>query len=182
MGWRDTFHFDEDEYREKIRGLEDEELVSAYQGKTMRYGQYVASSGVSAALAVVTHGATLFSSVYSTRQADVVVQQIKIIEAELSKRGMEIPEGEGEHNFKKGLKIGAGAAVIGAAVPVGIHHLAGPAIANVTTLHAVNIAGHGALHTASLAAQPLYVVDIHSQVFCTFCLQVRRWAWTRPWR
>jgi len=155
MGLHDTFHFDKDEYREKICGLEDANLVSAYRRKAMRHGQFLASSGVSAALAVVTHGVTLLSSVYSSRQAVVAVRKLEIIEVELSKRGIEIPEGEGEHNFKKGLKIGAGAAVIGAAVPVGIHDLAGSAIAGVTTLHAVNLASHGTIHSASLAAQPL---------------------------
>ena len=155
MGWRDTLHFNNDEYLEKIRGLKDEELASAYRRRAMRFGQYVASSGVSAAVAVVTHGATIASSVYSTRQATVAVQKFEIVKAELSKRGIEFPKGEGEHNFKKGLTIGACAAAIGAAVPLGIHDLAGPAIADVATVHAVHIASHGALHTTSLAAQPL---------------------------
>jgi hypothetical protein len=91
MGIGDTFSFDQTAYYWKHCDMSNDVLERKHSKKVMQTTASSFGVGAGIGLAIFTGGLSLAGSVYSARQADVINEQIYIIEGILAQRGRPIP-------------------------------------------------------------------------------------------
>lgn len=116
MGLLDSFHFDDKAYTIKVKNTLNSRILRKKHHSKIRLRQASAFSvGWGIGLAPATLGVSLFGSIYSLRQIDVLSQQATLIEVELNSRGLETPRCR-KRDFVYGVLIG----VTGVCIGIGI--------------------------------------------------------------
>jgi len=115
----EVFAFKESEYKERISHYETERLREREVAKTRQDISAAITIGSGVVSVVHTLGASLALSGYGARRMYVAKKKLELIEAELSKRGVEL------HKFqKRDFFIPAVAHSVGAVVGVGLDEIA----------------------------------------------------------
>jgi len=154
MGIRDTFGFSSRRYAVKQEKCTDRELKKKHHRKCLEI--IICSSGVGAGIgaAPFTFGLTLAPAAYSLRQVNILCRQKELIEKECMRRKLPVPR-ERKRDFAIGLAVGIGSVGLSAAIPIGVHSLAGHAVA-------------GAANTASTAfGSATHHVSMHAHTLAT---------------
>jgi hypothetical protein len=149
MGIRDTFNFDEDEYRYEHKNCSSTDLVKKHHEKTRSISAATVSTGVGVLGAAASGGVSLALSGFALRQIDVLSQQAAILEEILVSRGEDVPRLR-KRDIVGGLAVGSVSAAIGAATAPGLDHVANSV--GQAASHAVNTVEQAAAHAATHAA------------------------------
>jgi hypothetical protein len=142
MGLGDTFEFDEAKYAAKIQDWDIAHLQNQEINKNRQTLSASAGIGGGIGLAPFTGGVSLFGSVYAGRRLSVADQKLKLIQAELNKRGIELHEVTG-----KDVIVGVAPTICTLGLGVGADALATHATSTVAA-HAVAQHGSTAVHEA----------------------------------
>lgn len=127
MGWRDTFHFDVDTYRQKTWTCSEYVLKKKHHVKVMRLYCTAAGVGTGIAAAPFTAGFTLCGATFSGRQHHILNEKRKIIEQEFINRMIPIPRYRTRDEVV-GFGVGMASAGLGAVIPIGVDLITGEAL------------------------------------------------------
>jgi hypothetical protein len=119
MTWDDFFGCDWDEYARRISGYTTERLCTQEVVKTRQLMAASCTIGGGIGGAAFTMGGTLAVSAYGSRRYRVASKKLKLIQAELMRRGVSL------HKLDyKDFLIPIGASVIGLGAGIGLDHIA----------------------------------------------------------
>lgn len=90
MTFKDFFHLNDEQFKDRISKLSDEELMKQdiHNCRTIHSGGYGAAIG--AVEAVPTMGVSLVGSAIGLRRRDVAKQRLKMVHDEIKKRGLTV--------------------------------------------------------------------------------------------
>jgi len=127
MGFRDTFHFNEKAYSDKVRQTDSRVLRKKHHAKVRMQHACSFSVGWGIGLAPATAGISLIGTVYSYRQIHVLRQQATLIEGEIrSREGESAVPRRRKRDWAFGVLIGITGVYIGLGIGHGLHHLIDP--------------------------------------------------------